>query len=67
MNLDEAIKILKNAVKFTGTIDQKHIDLTVVPASERATYEKALMVSQTSIKAGIITREDFLRRVNLDS
>jgi len=67
MNLDEAIQILKKAVKHTGTIDQKHIDLTVVPANERGIYEKALAVSQMSIKDGKITRDDFMRRVNLDS
>ncbi len=66
MQLDEAIELLKNAVKFTGTIDQKHIDLTVIPNEQRAIYEKALMVSQLSIKDGKITKEDFLRRVNLD-
>lgn len=67
MQIDEAIEILKKAVKFTGTIDQKHIDLTIVPARERPIYEKALAVSQISIKEGKITKEEFMRRVHLDS
>ena len=66
MQLDEAIELLKKAVKFTGTIDQKHIDLTIVPAAERPQYEKALAVSQLSIKDGIITKDEFMRRVHLD-
>jgi hypothetical protein len=67
MNLDEAISLLKNAVKYTGTIDQKHIDLTVVPADERHIYEKALACAQLSIKDGLITKDEFMRRVNLAS
>lgn len=65
MDLDAAIEILKNAVKYTGTIDQKHIDLTLVPIQERPKYEKALVVSQLSIKEGKISRDEFLRRVHL--
>lgn len=66
MQLDDAIELLKNAVKFCGTIDQKHIDLTIVPAEKRQTYEKALAVSQLSVKEGKITREELLRRLSLD-
>jgi hypothetical protein len=66
MDLEKAIELLKNAVKHTGTIDQKHIDLTIVPAAERQTYEKALVMVQTSIKDGKISREEFVRRVQLD-
>ena len=66
MELDKAISLLKNAVKYTGTIDQKHIDLTIIPAEERGTYEKALMISQLAIKDGKITRDEFLRRLNLE-
>lgn len=67
MDLDQAIKLLSTAVKYTGTIDQKHIDLTIVPAVERPTYEKAMAVSALSIKDGIITRDEFLRRVHLNN
>jgi hypothetical protein len=67
MDLDWAIELIKKAVKYTGTIDQKHIDLTIVPAENRHLYEEALAVSQASIKEGKITRDEFNRRVNLDS
>lgn len=66
MELEQAIELLKKAVKNCGTIDQKHIDLTVVPAQDRAIYERALAVSQLSIKEGKISREEFLRRLNLN-
>lgn len=66
MDLDQAIELLKTAVKHTGTIDQKHIDLTIVPAEKRHLYEKALAVAQLAIKDGKIAREEFLGRVRLD-
>ncbi len=67
MDLDQAIDLLKNAVKHTGNIDQKHIDLTIVPADQRPLYEKAMAIGALSIKDGKITRDEFLRRVHLDN
>jgi hypothetical protein len=66
MDLHSAIGLLQNAVKWTGTIDQKHIDLTVIPADKRGLYEKALMVVQLSIKEGKISKDEFLRKLHLD-
>jgi hypothetical protein len=66
MSLDQAIDLLKNAVKYTGTIDQKHIDLTIVPADKRAVYEKAMAICQISINDGKISKDEFLRRVHLE-
>ena len=66
MDLEAAISKLKKAVKYTGTIDQKHIDLTIIPNEERPEYEKALAVAGTAIKEGKLTRDEFLRRVNLE-
>lgn len=65
MELDAAIELLKNAVKHTGTIDQKHIDLTIVPAEARAIYQKALIISQKSIQEGKITKDELFRRLQL--
>lgn len=67
MDLEQAIELLKNAVKYTGNIDQKHIDLTIVPADQRVQYEKAMAIGALSIKDGKITRDEFLRRVHLDN
>ncbi len=66
MSLDQAIELLKNAVKYTGTIEQKHIDLTIVPADKRALYEKAMAICQISINDGKISKDEFLRRVHLE-
>ncbi|MES2525711.1 MAG: hypothetical protein V4598_01435 [Bdellovibrionota bacterium] len=67
MELNQAIELLKRAVKYTGVIDQKHIDLSVVPTEERSKFEAALKVVQTAISEGQIKREEFNRRVRLDT
>ncbi|MFL5784447.1 MAG: hypothetical protein ACJ76H_07565 [Bacteriovoracaceae bacterium] len=65
VELNQAIELLKKAVKYPGTIDQKHIDLTLVPTEDKARYEEALKVAQMAIIKGQITRDEFNRRVHL--
>lgn len=65
MNLDEAIKMLRNAVKDSHLENQKHIDLSLVDASERAEYEKALMYCQASVARGELTDEELKNRLGL--
>lgn len=65
MELDTAIELLKKTVKYTGTNDSKHIDLTLVPADELPKYQEALITGQEAIKEGQITRDEFMRRLNL--
>lgn len=65
MELENAIALLRIAVKETDTNDTKHIDLTLVPAEDRFKYEEALKVSTTAIKEGKITRDEFLKRVHI--
>jgi hypothetical protein len=67
MELNEAIALLKKTVKYPGTMDSKHFDLTLVPVEDKPKFEKALMVAQLAIKEGKITRDEFNRRVHLDS
>lgn len=67
VEIKEAIELLKRAVKYPGTIDQKHIDLTIVPTEERAKYQEALKVAQKAIMSGQISRDEFNRRVHLDT
>lgn len=65
MDLNQAIELLKKTVKYTGTNDSKHIDLTLVPVDELPKYQEALVATQAAIKEGEITRDEFMRRVNL--
>lgn len=66
MELESAIKLLKNAVKNAGSIDQRHIDLTLVPAEQRKEYEKALSVAQKSVKEGLISRDALLGKLGIN-
>ncbi len=66
MEIIEAISLLKKTVKNAGNVDQMHMDLTLVPAEEKHLYEEALRTVQTAIKGGVISRDEFNRRVHLN-
>jgi hypothetical protein len=66
MELERALNLLKKTVKYTGTNDSKHIDLTLVSTDERPEFEKALVVAQLAIKDGKLSKEEFSRKINLD-
>jgi hypothetical protein len=66
MELNEAIKLLKNAVKHTGSIDQNHIDLTLVSVDDRPKYEEAIKVAKTASIEGKITWAELLHSLHLD-
>jgi hypothetical protein len=66
LELNQAIELLQKAVKHTGNIDQKHIDLTLVPAEDRGHYEAALAVAQQALKEGQLTRDQLFKKLNLD-
>jgi hypothetical protein len=67
MDLDLAISLITKAVKENGTNDNKHIDLTLVPATEKPKYEKALAVVKLAILEGKITQDEFMSRVHLNA
>lgn len=66
MELDEALKLLKNIVKENGTNDQKHLDMGLVSVDERPLYEKALMVAKLAVHKGKISQDEFLSRIDLN-
>jgi hypothetical protein len=66
MNLDEAISLLKNAVKYSVVKNQKHLDLTLVSAEERPKYQKALVIVNDEVQKGILTDADLKARLNLE-
>ncbi len=56
----EAISYLKKLVKHSTALDEfKHIDSTLIPASERKKYSEKMMIITKAIRDGDITKEDF--------
>ncbi len=65
MDLDSAIELLKNAVKYSHLENQKHIDLSLVDAQERHRYEKALMYCRAKVAQGELSEEELHNRLGL--
>ena len=65
MNYDEAIKLLKNAVKHSHLDDQKHIDLTLVDANLRDVYQNALVTVNRAVAEGKLTRDQLRHDLGL--
>ncbi len=58
MNFEEAVKLLRNAVKYSHIQGQKHIDLTLVDAHDRPEYQKALAVCRAQVAQDLISQAD---------
>jgi hypothetical protein len=65
MELNDAIKLIKGAVKNNSTTGNNHIDLGLAPANKREEYEKALVIIKLSILKGEISQDEFAARVHL--
>ena len=65
MTLDQAITILKNAVKWSVVKNQKHLDLTLVSAQERPLYQKALVVANLEVEKGTLSQDDLRSRLGI--
>lgn len=66
MTLEDAIEIVKKAVKHTGNINQKHIDLATVPAENLPKFQKALAIMKTEVEKGTLTKDELNHRLHLD-
>lgn len=66
MTLDEAITILRKAVKWSEVKGQKHIDLSVCIAEERPLFQAALVVTNTEVEKGTLTQDDLKTRLGLE-
>ena len=49
MTLDQALELLKGIVKESHLDNQPHLDLSLISASERYEYQKALMIMKEAI------------------
>jgi hypothetical protein len=64
-NLDQAINLLMNIVKYSAIEGQKHIDLSICLAEERHVYQKALMITQLEVEKGTLTQDQLKKRLGL--
>ncbi|MCB9092107.1 MAG: hypothetical protein H6620_06060 [Halobacteriovoraceae bacterium] len=66
MEITQAIELLKKTVKHSTATDEfRHMDLTLVPSSERAQYQEALKVISKAIRENEMTREEFEKQVGI--
>jgi hypothetical protein len=65
MNYKEAVTLLKPMVKHSDIENQKHIDLSLALASQRSSYQEALLVIKNEIKSGSVTENEFKKSVGL--
>lgn len=66
MSLDEAISLLKTAVKWSEVKNQKHIDLTLCVAHERPKFQRALAITSIEVEKGTLTQDQLKSRLGLD-
>ncbi len=65
MTFDEAITLLKKIVKFSTIEGQKHLDLSVAVAHERASMQKALVLVKTEVEKGTLTDQELKEKLGL--
>ncbi|MBC97630.1 MAG: hypothetical protein CME63_07770 [Halobacteriovoraceae bacterium] len=65
MNFEQAVALLKNAVKYSHIEGQKHIDLTLVDASERPEYQKALALCRAQVAQNLISEDELRDKLGL--
>lgn len=66
MTLDEAVTLLRTAVKWSEVKNQKHIDLSICIAEERPLFQKALVIANTEVEKGTLTQDELKARLGLD-
>jgi hypothetical protein len=66
MTLDEAITLLKKAVKWSEVKNQKHIDLSLCVAEERPLYQRAMVIANLEVEKGTLTQDELKLRLGLE-
>ena len=63
--LEDAVKLLRKAVKYSHLDNQKHIDFSLVNADHLDNYKKAMMVVRSAVTDGDLTEDDLKKRLGL--
>ena len=62
---EEAISLLRNAVKYSHLDNQKHLDFSLVNESHLDDYQKAMITVQKAVKEGEVTQDELKRKLGL--
>lgn len=65
LNFEDAIKLLKNIVKYSNIEGQKHLDLSICVAHERELYQRALMLVNLEVEKGTLTEDQLKQKLGL--
>jgi len=66
MTFDESVNLLKKIVKFSEVKNQKHIDLSLCLAQDRAVFQKALMIVNLEVEKGTLKKEELLTKLGIE-
>lgn len=66
MTYEEAVALLRPAVKESHLEDQRHIDLTVLPAGRRGEARRALMWARAHVARGRVSEERLKRDLGIE-
>lgn len=66
LSYDEAVALLRKAVKYSTVKNQKHIDLSLVNAPDLEKYQQALMVVRSAVDKGEKTQEEMNTDLGLE-
>jgi hypothetical protein len=62
---EEALKLLKNAVKYSHLNNQKHLDFSLVNADLLDQYKKAMVIVKTAVAEGELTEIELKQKLGL--
>lgn len=63
--IDRSIELLKKVVKDSHLDRQKHLDLSLVMATDRARYQEALRTVRLAVKDGHLSEDELKKRLGL--
>ena len=62
---EDAVKLLRKAVKHSHLDNQKHVDFSLVNADHLDDYKKAMMLVRAAVNDGELTEDDLKKRLGL--
>lgn len=65
MTIEEALKLVRKAVKQSHIANQPHVDLSVCTAEQRPITQEALMFLQAEVANGAMTDEELKEKLGL--